>query len=176
MRWLLIVTTWFVLILSPLVTWAQEGPSLTVTAPKDGVELKESNVTVEFNVSDFQLVPSNVPLTEAGKRPEANRPGEGHLHFRLDLQPVVVWEKGEPYTFTNVPPGEHQLMVEVVNNDHSSLSPPVMEQIRFRTTGPETMPATGSEPSLQSALGRILLVLGVLLLSAGGLVLRRRAV
>ncbi len=174
MRWLLIVTVWSMLILSPLSAVAQEGPTLTVTAPKDGAVLKASNVTLKFDVTDFTFVPSNVPLAEAGKQPEANRPGEGHLHARLDLQPVVVLTRDEPYTFTNIPPGEHQLTVEVAQNDHSPFSPPVVQQIRFRTTGPETLPETGSQPALQSHVVPTLLVLGVLLVSAGGLLLRRR--
>jgi hypothetical protein len=176
MRWLLILTVWLVFILGPLAAVAQEDPTLTVEAPKDGAVLQESSVTVRFEVTDFKLVPSKVPLTEAGKRPEANRPGEGHLHFMLDLQPVVVWERNEPYTFNNVPPGEHRLMVELVNNDHSSLSPSVTKQIRLRTTGPGTMPETGSDAAWQVAGGRTLLVLGVLLVITGGLLLRRRPV
>jgi hypothetical protein len=112
-----------------------------------------------------------VPVSEAGKHPEANRPGEGHVHFVLDLQPLVVWENGDSYTFSNVPPGEHQLMVELVQNDHSSFSPPVMRQIRFQTSiTPQTMPATGTAPDAHMAPGLLGLVL---LLVIAGFALRR---
>jgi hypothetical protein len=116
-----------------------------------------------------------VALSEAGKHPEANRPGEGHLHFAVDLQPLVVWEKSDPYTTPNLAPGDHQAMVELVNNDHSSLSPPVMRQIHFKTQMP--LPATGSgagdntSPALAPVL--LLVVLSTLAVS-GGFVLRRR--
>jgi hypothetical protein len=129
--------------------------------------LQASSVTVHFEVPDFELVPSPVPFQEAGQHPEANRPGEGHLHARLDLQPVVVLEREEAYTFTNVPPGEHQLVVELTQNDHSPFLPPVVKEIRFRTTGPETMPETGQEAG-GTAAGHLLLVLSVLLVSLGG--------
>jgi len=122
-------------------------------------------------------------VEQAGKHPEVNRPGEGHLHFMLDLEPLVVWERPEPYTFTDVPPGEHQLMVEVVENDHSSLAPPVIRAIHFRTAaaardqGPSPAPAPesgalprgGEGPPLPPGLA----LLGLALL-AGGTMLRHR--
>src|SRR5919202_182269 len=118
-----------------------QSPTLTVTAPADGATIQGASVTISFQTSGVNLVKTTVPLSEAGKHPEVNRPGEGHLHFALDLQPLVVWEKSDPYTFSNVPPGDHQLMVELVNNDHSSLSPRVMQQVNFKTSMP--LPATG---------------------------------
>ena len=118
-----------------------QTPGLTVAAPADGATIQGASVTVSFQASGIKLVKTTVPLSEAGKHPEVNRPGEGHLHFALDLQPLVVWEKSDPYTFSNLPPGDHQLMVELANNDHSSLSPRVMQQINFKTTMP--LPATG---------------------------------
>lgn len=131
----------FLMSLGMIVTVRAQGPALKVTAPTSGNVINASNVTVSFQVAGFNIVPSTVPLAEAGKRPDANRPGEGHLHIMLDLQPVIVWERSEKYILENVPAGEHQLMVELVNNDHSSLSPPVVQHIRFRTA--ITMPETG---------------------------------
>src|SRR5262245_26728039 len=80
---------------------AAAGPSLSVTSPKNGADIEGNTVTVRFTTSDINLVATTVPVAEAGKHPEVNQPGEGHLHFVLDLQPLVVWEKGDPYTFTN---------------------------------------------------------------------------
>ena len=149
-----------------------QGLTLQVTSPRNGDTVNHSNVTIDFQVSGFKLVPSTVPLAEAGKRPDANRPGEGHLHFMLDLQPVIVWEQNASYTLENVAAGEHQLMVEVVNNDHSSLSPPVIQQIRFRTA--MVMPATGQERGLSASEIQIGLIAAVLLVT-GALCLRRSA-
>jgi|GEM_PF-1763882 len=155
---------------SPLAAQQAQRPELIVTAPTNEMVIQEANVTVEFNVNGVQLVQSSVPLAEAGKRPDANRPGEGHIHLMLDLQPVVVWERNEPYTFNNIPPGEHQLMVELVNNDHSPLSPPVVQNIRFQTV--VTLPATGGEEWPLGSV-RILLPLVALLLVMGTLLRRR---
>ena len=152
---------------------AAASPDLTVTAPMEGVTLQEDNVTVTFQVTDFKLVRSSVPLDQAGKQPEANRPGEGHLHFMLDLRPLVVWERADPYTFENVAPGEHQLMVELVNNDHSPLSPPLVRHIRFQVAGARDLPETGAAASLPSGGRLVLGMVGVGCGIVGGVVLRR---
>src|SRR5205823_7805078 len=129
--WKVMIALALALCLAALTQVAQAaGPGLDVSAPKDGGAVQGDKVTVKFQVSDFKLVPSTVPLTEAGKHPEANHPGEGHLHFMLDLQPLIVWEKANDYVFTGVPAGQHDPMVELVNNDHSSLSPQIVRHIK----------------------------------------------
>jgi hypothetical protein len=169
MRWsrLLIVALMFIFTSTTPV--AAAGPTLTVSAPKEDAAIMGSDVVITFTAMDFKIVPTTVPVSEAGKHPEANKLGEGHVHFVLDLQPLVVWEHTDPYTFTNVPSGEHQLMVELVNNDHSSLSPRVMRMIRFRSGSATTLPRTGMAP--HGEFGSILLVLGVLMVIIGGLLL-----
>src|SRR5919204_552169 len=104
MRRLRIVIVLLVLVLSSLSPVAAAGPELTVNAPQDGAVIEGNSVTVSFTTANIKLVPTTVPVSEAGKHPEANHPGEGHLHFVLDLQPLVVWEHTDPYTFSNVPP------------------------------------------------------------------------
>jgi hypothetical protein len=165
-----------VMLLSVPQPAAAQGPTLSVTGPKDGDVIKSNTVNITFTASNIKLVPTTISVAEAGKHPEVNRPGEGHLHFVLDLQPLVVWEKADPYTFTNVPPGEHQLAVELVQNDHSSLSPPVMQHIRFRSGMPEGLPVTGASPMSDYTVVAALLTLGILLIVGGVLIqLRKRA-
>jgi Family of unknown function (DUF6130) len=176
MRSLRLLSALLVLMLYSSGLVAAAGPDLTVIDPKDGASIERGTVTITFTATGIKLVPTTVPVAEAGKHPEANKPGEGHLHFVLDLQPLVVWERNEPYTFSNIPPGEHQLMVELVNNDHSSLSPPVMRQIRFGTKMPTTLPTTGQGPALFSGGGAALLILVALMLAISGAIVRRRQV
>jgi hypothetical protein len=151
------------------------GPSLSVAAPEDGAVIEGSTVKVTFTTAEIKLVPTTVPISEAGKRPDANKPGEGHLHFVLDLQPLVVWEKAEPYTFTDVPAGEHQLMAELVQNDHSSLSPRVMQMIHFRTIAVGQMPATMPVTGEGAGDGVLSLLLLALVAVAAGARMRRMA-
>jgi hypothetical protein len=154
-------------------TPASAAPTLQVLAPAEGAVLDTSTVTVEFKTSELAIVKSNVPLADYGKRPDANTLSEGHLHLTLDLWPLVVWESANPYTFMNVPPGEHQLKVELVNNDHSSWQTAVSQVIRFRTTAaaPVRMPATGGTEQLPALLGFF-----ALCVLAAGVALRRNGV
>jgi hypothetical protein len=177
MRWRLQLIIVLVLILASTNAAEAADPSLTVVTPTDGAVIEGDSVTVSFTVSDFKIVPSPVPVSEFGKRPDANRPNEGHVHLVLDLQPLVVWESEQAYTFTGVAPGEHQLKVELANNDHSSFSPPIVRVVRFRVREPQVtpaaMPRTGTASS-QAADRYALFALGVLLIG-GGIMLRRRS-
>lgn len=184
MRCLLVLTAALVLLLGPSGSVAA-APQLTVTSPTEGVAIRGTEVTVNFETNGFRLVPSPIPLASTGRNPEGNRPDEGHLMLWLDLWPVAVVARGEPYTFTDVPPGEHLLVAELVNNDHSPLSPPLVRQIRFRTEGsevsansiPSAMPNTGmggARPAPDADMRYALLVLAALAMTASGLILRRR--
>jgi hypothetical protein len=148
------------------------GPGLTVSNLKDGDRIAGTTVTVNFAVTNFEIVPSSVPISEAGKHPELNQPGQGHLHFMLDMQPLVVWEESKPYTFLDIPPGDHQLMVELANNDHSSLSPRVLQQIHFQTGLP--LASTGAGIPFASSVLYALLGLAALMLVAGTILRVRR--
>ncbi len=97
--------------------------------------------------------------------------------MRLDLQPIVMWGRDAPYTFTNVPPGAHQLTVELVNNDHTLFSPPVVRQLNFRTRAPTlaVMPNTGNDALLVSAWRTLLLLLAGIVVALGWGVRGKRA-
>lgn len=175
MRWIVTFgTLLFALLAVPLSVLAA-GPTLNVVTPPDGVA-QGSTVQIQLQITGMDIIPSTVPLSEAGKHPEANHPGQGHIHYILDLRPLAIQYHAGPIILTNVPVGEHTLMVELVNNDHSSLSPPVMQQIQFRTV-PGALPSSGGGgmgafPAVNRFL--LLLVLG-LVGGAGFLRSRRRA-
>lgn len=174
MRRLRIVIVLAGLLLATAGVASAQSPGLEVSTPTNGSTVDGTDVTVTFSVTGITLIQSTVPLEQAGLQPEANRPGEGHVHFMLDLNPLVVWGTADPYTFTNVPPGEHQLMVELVNNDHSSLNPPVVRQIRFRTSAGQTMPNTGMAQGDRTVNYSGLLAVAGIAIVAAGLILRRR--
>jgi LPXTG-motif cell wall-anchored protein len=176
MRQIGLLIVMLMLLLSIAQPAAAQGPTLSVVTPKSGESIDGSTVSVSFTTSNIKLVPTSIPVAEAGKRPEANHPGEGHLHFVLDLQPLVVWESGDPYTFSGVPAGEHQLMVELVNNDHSPLSPPVMQQIQFRSGMPRGLPVTGDDSMSDAGMVGALLISSLLVIAGSMLVRPRRRV
>jgi hypothetical protein len=159
-RVLVFVIVLIIQVMSYSVSLAAD-PGLTVVSPADGAIIRGSQVTVKLEASDIKIVQSSVPVAEFGKRPELNKPDEGHFHLMLDLQPVVILYNTEPYTFNDVAAGRHQLMVELVNNDHSSLSPPVVRNISFEVDA--SLPKTGNgpfewAPTLLTALLLILLI------------------
>ena len=179
MRRSMLLAALVIVALGALPVQAATQPTLTLTSPASGALINGTTVRVEFATTDWKIAPTQVDLAHYGKMPELNRPNEGHLHLSLDLWPLVVWQEAGAYTFTNVPPGEHQLKVELANNDHSSLAPPVVQVVRFRTAAapgtvaPASMPKTGAGDA--SALPSGTLLLAALLLAVAGLFARRRA-
>jgi plastocyanin len=110
------------------VTADQTGEvNLTITSPEDGASLPAGNVMVSVNLTNFTLVEPTG---------QANAPGEGHLHYYLDAvvptnasAPAIpetggyVISTNTSHTWENVTPGEHNLSVQVTNNDHTPLIP-----------------------------------------------------
>lgn len=105
-------------------------PQLTISSPKEGDNLPAGNITVSVGVSSFNLT---------AKLGQPNVPGEGHVHYFMDVEAPI--DSGRPavtapgtyaataatsYTWNNVAPGKHTFSVELVNNDHTPLTPPVV--------------------------------------------------
>jgi plastocyanin len=108
------------------------APSIVITAPT-GQIFGIGDVTVKVQVSNFTLV---------DKLGQPNVPGEGHIHYFLDVDPPTT--PGQPaitaggtyaatadtsYTWHNVGSGQHKFSVELVNNNHTPLVPPVVASI-----------------------------------------------
>ncbi|MDD5418692.1 MAG: PQQ-binding-like beta-propeller repeat protein [Methanomicrobiaceae archaeon] len=119
------------------------GPSLTIAEPQEGANLTGDAITVTVNVTNFSLVDAL-----GGE----NVPGEGHLHYYLDAAvptnasaPAItapgtyVPTVNTSHTWENVTPGEHNVSVQLVNNDHTPLIPLVYETVNV-TVGDEAAP------------------------------------
>jgi len=105
-------------------------PDLTITAPADGAVLPVGDITVSVQVSNFRLVP------EYGEY----IPGEGHLHYYMDLPANAVASQpgffvpttDTSYTWPNVPPGTHTFTVELASTDHTPLPQPVSRTVTVK--------------------------------------------
>ena len=107
------------------------GASVSFVDPMEGATTGDT-VTAKVQLEGFQIDAADVG--------GANKPGAGHLHFSLDDgkydTPKYSGPNGklavqlgvdgmyspatEPtITYSGLPPGEHTLEVELVNNDHS---------------------------------------------------------
>ena len=113
--------------------------SIKIIMPKDGAQIAAGNVTVEVNVTDFNLV---------NKFGKANVAGEGHIHYFRDVS--IPTTPGKPaltapgtyvpiynksFVWQNVTPGMHNFSVELVNNDHTPLIPLVTDEVKVNVSG-----------------------------------------
>ncbi len=131
------------------------APQVSITSPANGATLPAGNVTVTVSVKNLNIV---------DKQGQANVAGQGHVHFYLDVSPIpstpgqpaipananAVWAhvSGTTYTFTNVSPGMHTIVVQLVNNDHSPITPLVTATITITVTGtPTTVQTTTAPPT-----------------------------
>lgn len=125
---------------------AEPAPTVTITSPGNGASLPQGNITVTAAVANFNVV---------DKQGQANVPGEGHLHFYLDVSAPTVpgvpavptsgtWAhvSGTTYTFLNVGPGTHTISVQLVNNDHTPVVPAAMDSVTINVTS-TTIPGYG---------------------------------
>jgi hypothetical protein len=116
-----------------------DRPSVEIASPDDGETISGSSVTIEVDPSDFEVV---------DKLGEPAAEGEGHVHFYRDVDEVPT-TPGQPavsdegtyhatatteHTWENVEPGTHTFAVQLVNNDHTPLEPPVVMEITVEVT------------------------------------------
>jgi len=129
------------------------SPAVTITSPSQGATLPEGSVTVSINVAGFDIV------TKLG---QPNAAGEGHIHYYLDAEPPTT--PGQPavsapgtyaatpelsHTWQDVAPGSHTLAVQLVNNNHTPLEPPVVAQVSINVSSAPP-PAVTIQLSAQS--------------------------
>ena len=121
-------------------------PHVVITQPRDGITVPAGNIMVSVQISNFNL--ANKQLGQA------NVSHEGHIHYFLDVapppaqgQPAIppsgsVWAAtaNTTYTFTNVTSGTHTISVELVNNDHTPLDPPVVSSVAITVQAAATTP------------------------------------
>lgn len=124
------------LVVQKITVTLDNNPRLKISSPSNGSIRKAGSITITASVSNFNVV---------DKQGQAKVAGEGHLHFYMDVQPPTdptkpaipasgVWAhvSGTTYTFDNVPVGLHTFYVQLVNNDHTPLSPNLQTSIQVQ--------------------------------------------
>lgn len=134
----------FALAILALPVYAQEigmskSPSITILEPKDDATVSAGNVTVSVDVKNLDIV---------DKQGQKSVAGEGHIHYYMDVP--VPTTPGKPaitaggtyvhtidtsYTWQNVSAGMHNFSVQLVNNDHTPLDPPVLSLNTVKVAG-----------------------------------------
>lgn len=87
-------------------------PAITITDPASGEAVPSSGFNLTVRVDDFTLDCDGVGGT--------NEPGHGHFHVFADGN-YLTFSCASSVAIDGLAPGEHELRVELVNNDHSSL-------------------------------------------------------
>jgi hypothetical protein len=116
-------------------TTAAEESTAAITSPEDGATLEAGDIEVSVDVANFEVV---------DKLGQDLAAGEGHVHYYINVDEIPT-TPGEPavtddettyhaeattsFTWQGVRPGEHTFGVQLVNNDHTPLEPPVTDEI-----------------------------------------------
>jgi hypothetical protein len=89
------------------------GLSATLVDPEK--KAQEQAATVEVKVTGVQLIdPAAVH--------EKPQPGEGHLHYQVDADPVIA-TTATKLSFHELSSGEHTIRVMLAGNDHKPMGP-----------------------------------------------------
>lgn len=134
-----IATLFIMATLVAFILPACAAPMIKIVEPADGSKITAGNVTVMVEVSDFELM---------SKFGQENVAGEGHIHYYMDAAvptapgaPAIsapgtyVQTENTSYTWQNVNAGMHNFSVQLVNNDHTPLEPPVLSQNTVEVEG-----------------------------------------
>ena len=127
---------------------AAPGASVTIIAPSFNFDpahpgelplISGPNITIGVNVTGFNLVAPG----QTGQAPF------GHLVYYLDVVPPTTTGQSAhsqtgtffatteaTHTWTNITPGPHVFWVQLVNTDHTPLSPPVLANISLIVQNP----------------------------------------
>lgn len=94
---------------------AAAEPSFTAELADADVEAKKASAVVRVTISDVELVDPD----ETGR---TARPGEAHLHYRVDGGPVIA-TTARKLAFHELAPGAHEIVVLLAGNDNQPLGP-----------------------------------------------------
>jgi hypothetical protein len=100
--------------------------SFSVDAGSPDVTL-DSPVSGEVVTSDFYVTVTPTNYVLSANVEGANVAGEGHYHVFVDGA-YATYSTDTTVIVNGIDPGEHEVYVELVNNDHSSLADPVYSE------------------------------------------------
>lgn len=142
----------FILIKYPSVSAVQTTttpkPELFIISPQKGAKIFGNKLTVSFIIKNFTLKeydPKN-----------KNLPNEGYIIVALTskdtLEKTTIITKRVDFSIENIPEGSHELNLELVHNDGTSLKPQIATTTDFTTivnnrttTEPTPTPTSASE-------------------------------
>jgi|GEM_PF-270419 len=97
---------------------ATSNPLISITFPAQNATFYSSSLNVNFSVVNFIV----------------GNPGtgiDGHIHYYLDADPVVMQYTTGPIALTGLTDGPHTLITQLVDNSHLPLVPNVADTVLF---------------------------------------------
>lgn len=106
------------------IIWTATGtePTLGITSPSDGQEFApgDSSIDVQFNITNFDISSS-----------ATSGDGDGYVQYNLDGGSFTDHFSTDPIELDNLDPGEHSIMVQLVDNNGDELSPAISDAVDF---------------------------------------------
>jgi hypothetical protein len=146
------------------------APAVKINSPAAGTTITGTSVTIDVTPSNFQVVAPGAP----------NAANQGHIHYYLDVTIPTDPTKGAvtaagtyqavqttTANWTNLTPGQHTLGVQLVNNDHKPLVPPVTATVTITVQAPAPAtttppPATTTPPAKTTGGTNVGLIIGII--------------
>ncbi len=102
------------------------GCSIIRVAPAN-----DSLVTTTFYVTPAV---TNFTIVQPGAEGQVPKDNEGHFHVFLDGNYYALWASSNSIPFTNIQPGTHKILVQLVNDAHAPFSPDISLSWTLRVT------------------------------------------
>lgn len=146
--------------------------SLLAQAPASNPQLKvvtpSQDQTIYGDRIPILLSPENFQIVDYQKNPLPQK-DQGHIHLWLDEQnptrESAIKLTTDSFTYTDVNFGTHSLRAELVANNHTSLAPPVVVTVNFRSI-PITPPLPAAASGFDKNTALVILVVVALVIVA----------
>jgi hypothetical protein len=116
---------------TPLVAIQDEAPAKLIVDPPIPEQLALGRVFIQYRTENLRILPV------FGKAALSVSPRVGHLHYFLDQQSwATVDTSGETVVFVGLPPGPHQVRLELADATHKPL-PGTSKVVEFIVPSPK---------------------------------------
>ncbi len=133
-----------------ITTNASGGPMISITNPTNNGTVYSADPTISFQAANFVI----------------GNPGtgiDGHIHYTVDAGTPVMYYSANPIQLQGLTDGSHQVILQLVDNNHAPLSPAVADTVTFtvNTAGPSvtsiydiqyTTDPTGNSPLMDQTV------------------------
>lgn len=147
---------------SSVFAQATPSPTLTVITPQESQIIYGDKTPILISTENFEIVDYQTN--------QLNQAGRGHVHLWLDdpnpTRESAVKLTSDDFTYQDVAYGDHELVAELVDNDHTPLTPPVTTTINFQSeqlASPTTTTTSGFDKNTALV---ILIVVAAIIVAA----------